>query len=231
MNQTVPQKDTGQKRSFGCLHLAGIALLTALVAAAATAWWVKHYLYAPMHTPTELSVPERETLGTKMERLEEAGAPPRRLPGEPPSGDSATAFPEPYSEEGAGRDISITERELNGLIAEDPETAKKVAIDLSDDLVSLNIVAPFDEEVPLFGGKTLRLKAGVTLRYEEGRPAVILRGVSLGGIPIPNAWLGNIKNRDLVEEFGSEGGFWQLFADGVENIQVRQGHILIRLKE
>ena len=215
------------KRSFGCLQVAGIVFVAVLVTAAASAWWVKHYLYASLHTPTELSVPERETLVTKMERLEKAGAPSRGLP----LGADETAVPEPYSEEGARREISLTERELNGLIAKDPETAKKVAIDLSDDLVSLNIVAPIDEEVPLFGGKTLRLKAGVTLRYEEGRPAVIVRGVSLGGIPLPNAWLGNIKNRDLVEEFGTEGGFWQIFADGVEDIQVRQGNILIKLRE
>jgi len=227
MNEEAGQEAPEEKRSFGCLQVAGIVFAAVLVTAAASAWWVKHYLYASLHTPTELSVPEREVLETKIERLEEAGAPSRRLP----AGEDETAVPEPYSEEGASRELSLTEKELNGLIAEDPETAQKVAIDLSNDLVSLNIVAPFDEEVPLFGGKTLRLKAGVTLRYEEGRPAVIVRGVSLGGIPLPNAWLGNIKNRDLVEEFGTEGGFWQIFADGVEDIQVRQGNILIKLRE
>ena len=60
---------------------------------------------------------------------------------------------------------------------------------------------------------------------------VALRGVSLGGIPLPNAWLGNLKNINLVEEFGTEQGFWKLFADGVENLQVQEGQLRIQLRE
>ncbi len=48
---------------------------------------------------------------------------------------------------------------------------------------------------------------------------------------MPNAWLGYMKNKNLVEEFGTDGGFWQLFAEGVRDIKVREGHIRIRLKE
>ena len=49
--------------------------------------------------------------------------------------------------------------------------------------------------------------------------------------PLPNAWLGNLKNKNLVEEFGGDAGFWELFADGVENMQVKEGHILVKFKE
>ncbi len=51
------------------------------------------------------------------------------------------------------------------------------------------------------------------------------------GIPIPNAWLGGLKNIDLVSEFGADEGFWKSFSDGVENIQVEDGRIRIKLKE
>jgi hypothetical protein len=88
-----------------------------------------------------------------------------------------------------------------------------------------------DEEIPVLGGKTLRLNLGVILSYEKERPVVALKGVSLGGIPIPNAWLGNLKNKNLVNEFGAEEGFWKLFSDGVADLKVKEGHILIKLKE
>ncbi|HBV20433.1 MAG TPA: arginine N-succinyltransferase, partial [Nitrosomonas sp.] len=51
------------------------------------------------------------------------------------------------------------------------------------------------------------------------------------GIPIPNAWLGGLKNIDLVEEFGADPGFWKSFSEGVENIRVTAGQITVRLKE
>ena len=45
--------------------------------------------------------------------------------------------PEAYSEEGAKREISLTEKELNALIANNPEVAQRVAIDLSENLISV----------------------------------------------------------------------------------------------
>ena len=139
--------------------------------------------------------------------------------------------PERYTEDPAKREIRITEKELNALIAKDEETARRVAIDLSDDMISLKLVIPVDNDFPILGGKTLRLSFGVTLRHEAGKPVVVLRGVSIGGIPIPNAWLGNIKNIDLVKEFGSQRGFWSAFSEGVEGIKVSDGALFIKLKE
>jgi hypothetical protein len=72
---------------------------------------------------------------------------------------------------------------------------------------------------------------GVTLRYEQDKPVVIIRGVSLGGIPLPGAWWGDIKNKNLVEEFGGQGGFWDQFSRGVADIGVREGELWVKLKE
>ena len=51
------------------------------------------------------------------------------------------------------------------------------------------------------------------------------------GVPLPNAWLGGLKNVDLVAEFGRDGGFWRLFADGVADVEVGEGQLRVRLKE
>jgi hypothetical protein len=51
------------------------------------------------------------------------------------------------------------------------------------------------------------------------------------GVPVPNAWLGGLKNVDLVETFGTEAGFWKTVSDGIENIHVEEGSLKIRLKE
>ena len=69
------------------------------------------------------------------------------------------------------------------------------------------------------------------MAYQNDKPYIALKGISIMGIPIPNAWLGGIKNVDLVNEFGIDPGFWKSFSEGVENIQVTDGKIFIKLKE
>ena len=63
------------------------------------------------------------------------------------------------------------------------------------------------------------------------KPVVVLKGVSIMGVPIPNAWLGGMKNVDLVREFGGQEGFWKSFSDGVEYIRVEEGNLKVKLKE
>ena len=117
------------------------------------------------------------------------------------------------------------------MIATNTDLADKFAVDLADNLVSARLLIPVDPDFPVLGGKTLRARAGVEVAYREGRPVVRIRGVSLMGVPMPNAWLGGLKNIDLVQEFGAEKGFWKAFADGVESISVREGRIHIVMKE
>ncbi len=139
--------------------------------------------------------------------------------------------PERYTEAGAKREVSFSERELNGMIANNKDLAKKLAVDLDDDLVSARLLVPVDQDFPILGGKTLRVSAGVELAYREAKPIVVLKGVSIMGIPIPNAWLGGMKNIDLVSEFGDQQGFWKSFAAGVDDIRVESGHVKVKLKE
>jgi len=74
-------------------------------------------------------------------------------------------------------------------------------------------------------------EAGVELAYRNGRPVVVLKGISIMGVPLPNAWMGGIKDIDEVREFGKNKGFWKAFADGVDNIRVDDGELRIKLKE
>ena len=98
-------------------------------------------------------------------------------------------------------------------------------------LVSINLLIPLAPDFPVLGGKTLKINAGAELAYRQSRPVVKIKGVSLMGVPMPNAWLGGIKNIDLIQEFGVDEGFWARFADGVESINVVEGFLRIQLKE
>ena len=139
---------------------------------------------------------------------------------------------EAYSEMSANREIELSEREVNALIAKnDPDAAKHFAVDLSKDLVSLKVIVPVDEDALIMGGKTIRIKMGVGARYDAGKLQLVLRGISLGGIPMPSAWLGDLKGKDFIQEFGENGGFWKQFSDGIEHLEVQDGRIKVKLRE
>lgn len=208
-------------------QVAFFVLLTVIVSVGITGIVVYRTLFPSEFTPVRLSANEQQQLESKLQRLE-------CLPsatGQRSSVRTQPLEPEPYSEAGASREISFTERELNSLLVNNPTMAQRFAIDLSANMASAQLLVPLDPDFPLFGGQTIRLNAGLELAYENARPIVVLRGVSVWGVPIPSAWLGGLKNVDLVQEFGGGQGFWRAFADGVESIEVQEGELHIVLKE
>lgn len=237
--------DPKSVRKFGCLQVFGIVLLTILITMGVTLWVAKTYIFPSQFEPVVLTSQEQQQLSEKLDRLDFSES--KHSGPVSPSTDQKVSSqkqktaandnlneplqPESYSEKGASRKISFTERELNAMLAKNTDLATKIAIDLDDDLISARLRIPVDEDFPIFAGKTLRAAAGVKLAYGNGKPVVILKGVKLMGVPIPNAWLGGLKNIDLVQEFGGEEGFWKLFSDGVESIETKEGELIITLKE
>ncbi|MDQ1335570.1 MAG: hypothetical protein QG552_2520 [Thermodesulfobacteriota bacterium] len=202
-----------------------IVILLAAVASALTYFLVTRYLFPRQFHPVELSSKETEALDAKLRRLDPIQGRAGEAKGTVP------LKPERYDESGANREISFTTREINAILARNTDLAQKVAIHLSKDMASAKLLIPLDPDLPFFGGKTLKVTAGLELRYADQKPVVTLKGISIWGVPLPNAWLGGIKNVDLVQEFGMEKGFWSTFAAGVEYIQISDGRLTLKLKE
>jgi hypothetical protein len=232
--QTDTALNEPDKRSSG-LKIFLIVLVTIIVTAALTFWLVRTYIFPAEFKPVQLSASEEQVLTEKLERLDMMQS--RRTSSSDKDyqnakdPDSGALEPEAYSEVGASRSITLSERELNGLLAKNTDMAKKMAIDLSENLMSAKLLIPVDEDFPIMGGQILKVRAGMELAYRDNRPIAVLKGVSVMGVPIPNAWLGGMKNIDLVEYYGNEAGFWKAFADGVENIHIEDGNITMILKE
>lgn len=190
---------------------------------------IKIFLFPSPFKPVVLSPKEEQQLTSKLEQFESLGTQTVNYENEYSA--DGKLKPEKYTEENSSREIRFTERELNAMMAKNSDLAKKLAFDLADDLVSIKLLIPLDPGLPLLGGKTLQVRAGAELAYREGRPVVKLKGVSLMGVPMPNSWLGGLKNIDLISEFGNDDGFWKSFADGVDSVVVTDGFLKIQLKE
>ena len=215
---TVPPPDRQQHNGW---RTFGIIVITMTVTLAVGYWAVTTWLFPTEFKPVVLNQEQQQILDQKI----------RLLGGSSRSSENEAIEPEAYSEVGASREIEFSEREVNALLAKNTELANKLAIDLSDNLVSAKLLVDVDPDFPLLGGKTIKVTGGMELRLVDSKPSAVLKGISVWGVPLPNAWIGNTKNVDLVQEFGEAGGFWQAINDGVEKIEVRDGRLLIQLKE
>jgi hypothetical protein len=213
------------RSGFSGLQVGAMVVGTILLVVILCWWVVTRYIIPTELKQVELTRQEQIELDRKLGYL---GI--ERQPVDGRANDNR-ALPEPYTEEGAPREIELSERELNSLFARDPELGSRIAIDLAPDLVSLNALVPVPEDFPIMPGKMVRVRAGAEFSFDGSRPVLILKGVSIMGVPLPNAWLGNLKNIDLIADSGNEAGFWRAFADGVEYVQVEDGRLRVTLRE
>jgi len=216
-------KNNTTDRSFSALHMLLMVLLTIVISVGITAWIILSDIFVSEFNPVTLNMAESQTLNGKLEKLGMEGL-------SSDSQNNSELTPERYSESDDKRVISLTEKEVNALLAKNTDLANKLAIDLSENLASVKFLIPVDNEFPVLGGKTLKVTAGVELQYKDEKPVVIIKGVSVWGVPIPSAYLGDLKNVDLINEFG-ESGFWKSFSDGLNDLSVQDGAIQIHLKK
>jgi hypothetical protein len=229
--ETEPQSEslvqsTAGKKGFSGLQVFGLIILTIVVTAFIGWWVVRTYIFPAQLAPVDLSQLEQVELDRKLTQLgfESQGVVIDDQGRE-------TAVPTPYSEDSSKRNVTLSERELNSLLAGDPNLADRIAIDLDNDLASIVALIPIPEDFPIMPGRTVRVRGGAEIAYRGGQPVVILKGVSVMGVPIPNAWLGDLKNIDLAQRFGGADGFWGSFSRGVEAIQILDGKLQISVKE
>ena len=159
------------KRGMSGMKIFLIVLVTMLVTLGVTLLVVKYYFFPSEFKPVQLSVKEEQVLDAKLERLEtlDAAYQPRRK-GDASGAGAAGLEPEAYSEEGADRSIRLSERELNALLAKNTDLARKLAIDLSENLMSAKLLMPVDEDFPIMGGKIpVKLTEAPCGRESRGR--------------------------------------------------------------
>ena len=218
-----------KKKGMNRLLIPGIVLVTVLISVGITVWIVNSYIFPKKFKPVVLSQKEESVLDLKLKRFHGIGS--SKLNTDTSNETQTTTLaPEKYSED-SDKIIRLTERELNALLAKNTNLSDKLVIDLSDNLLSVKLLIPVDQEFPFIGGKTIKVTAGMELAFKDSHPIVMLKGVSLMGMPIPNSWLGGLKNIDLIKEYGHDEGFWKAFSEGVGEMHAEEGRFVIKLKE
>jgi hypothetical protein len=165
-------------------------------------WWHNRPIQ-----PVKLSVEEKSVVEAKVEAI--------RKPAEPR-----------YQK--GGKDIILTERELNGLLNENTTLGKTVRFELATNAILARVETDLDPDLPVLGGRRLKARARFLVSAEPGKTTFVLDDVTVWGVSLPNDWLSGLKGQDLLGEvLGSKGGKFP----GVEEFKVEAGKLMIRLSE
>lgn len=207
VNEPVIRKSSTRYKvliAFGIFFgLVGIGLASAT-------WWYQYNFNAGNFKPVQLSLTEQQEVEKKLATLEN---------------------PEEVSD--PAKTIVINEREINGYLQQQG-LGETVKVHINQSGIGATVLAPVDESVPWIGGTTLRLKIAFNTKMDENkRFALSLADVRVGGISLPNAWLGNLKGVNLLDHQSDFGGNPSLnaFAAGIKSLSMRNGEIRIMLND
>ena len=207
----VPSRGSWKKKF---LVTTGIVLGTASIAAASTAWWVKHNIYASALQPVALTQAEQTDLQGKLKTLGQGGA------------------AAPVDPEVAKRTMTINEKEINAFLAQQG-LGEQVKVELTDGAASATVLVPMDKEVPLVGGTTLRIRVACGAHMDSAKHlAFSISDVTVGGLPLPNAWLGNLKGLNLLADSPLQSDpAVKGFLAGIRDFKIERGSLQVVLNE
>ncbi|HEY1050302.1 MAG TPA: hypothetical protein VGE39_11125 [Prosthecobacter sp.] len=188
----------------------GVMLGCAGIAAATGALWVKHTFYPSPITPVSLTVAEKAEFDHKLQALNDPSAIPT---------------------DELNRTLVINEREVNAYLAQQ-ELGETVQVKFGNGNVSAAIILTAPEDFPLFPNQKIRLRFtfGTSLTPEH-KLSLKLDDLSLGGISLPNSWIGDIKGVDLVAENVETDPGLQKFLAGIQSLDVRDGELKLVLNK
>lgn len=198
------------------LVVTAVVLGSAGIAAAGTALWVKHNIYASALKPVALTQTEQADLQGKLHLLEQ----------------QATAAAVPVDPEVAKRTLTISEREINAFLSEQG-LGEQVKVEFTKGGAAATVLVPIDKDAPMLGGTTLRLRFAFGAQIDSGKQmAFSLNDISVGGVPVPNAWLGNLKGLNLLADspLHSDPAV-KGFLAGIRDFKIENGVMRIVLNE
>lgn len=216
--QPVPARKPGLSIGRLVLILVGVFVLGCGIAAATTVWWVKRNIYASPIQPVHLTAKEQESLEAKLHVLETSAAPaaqPAASPGE------------------QERTLVITPKEINAYLAS-RDLGDRIQVQLAQDTISATVLLPVppDSGLPLVSGTTIRVGLTLNARMDDAKKvAVEVRDVRVGGLPMPNAWLGNVKGLNLAGENLENDPAMKQFFSGIQSLKIGPEGLRVVLAE
>ena len=214
--QTIPEPAAPaaapRARSTKKIILITLAVVLGCVgiAAATGAFWVRHTFYPSPMKPVSLTASEQAAFDSKLQALNNPAAIP---PDE------------------ANRAIIINEREVNAYLAQQ-QLGESVQVQFGEGQVSAAIILAAPPDFPIMPNQKIRLRFtfGTSLTPAH-KLSLKLDDLSLGGISLPNSWIGDIKGLDLIAANVESDPALQKFVAGIQSLDIHNGTLRLVLNK
>ncbi len=192
-----------------------LSVLLALggIATATTAWWLKSNFDPAPFMPVALNVQEQQALEQKLQVLNTpADAPP------------VTDLEK--------RTIVLTEKEVNAWLANN-ELGESVQVRFDRGKITAAAILKLPDDFPALAGQKIKLSLSLMAQLNDaGRHfGLQIDDVTVGGLSLPNDWVGGLKGMNLVDESAKVDPAMQQFLKGIRQFEISNGAAMIRLNE
>jgi hypothetical protein len=206
---------------YGCGGLLAL-LLIIITTVAITIWWIQRPI-----KPVVLNPKEQTVVDTKLRQLEDARLPAPKpetpLPANPPPQERPYVL--------GAKAITLTEREVNGLLNQNTDLGKSVRIEFARNAINAYVAVPIPQDVPIMGGKMFRARGRFSVSIGNGgTPYVVLEDVTVFGISLPKAWLGGLKGENLLGDAVGRGNKGPIL-QGIKSLRVEPGALVLELAD
>lgn len=224
-------------RQILLIVLGSILLVSVLVSAAVIGWFQYNFNPAPLQ-PVVLSEVEKQAFTTKLSALEDPAMAPMLLkfpangPASAPASTTPSAAPAPTVPIGLeNKTIILTEREVNAYLASQ-NLGENIQVSFGEDRVITAIIVEMPPDFPILPGQKVRARitfgTGLT---PEHKLSLVFNDLHVGGISLPNAWLGDLKGVDLIAENLQRDPALQRFLSGIRSLEIHPEGARVILNE
>lgn len=215
-------------RQILLIIFGGILLVSALVSAAVIGWFHYNFNPAPMK-PVVLSEVEKQAFTTKLSALGDPAMAPvlLKFPANAPASAPAPAVPAGLE----NKTIILTEREVNAYLASQ-NLGENIQVSFGEGRLNTAIIVEIPPDFPILPGQKVRARitfgTGLT---PEHKLSLVFNDLNVGGISLPNAWLGDLKGVDLIAENLQRDPALQRFLSGIRSLEIHPEGARVILNE
>ena len=113
------------------------------------------------------------------------------------------------------------------------ELGENVQVRFKNGKITGAIILELPDDFPVLAGQKIKASLALVAHLNDASRdlALLVDDVTVGGMPLPNAWVGDIKGLNLVDETAHKDPAMEKFLKGIRQFEIQDGLAVVKLNE